>query len=370
MARPWTLAPLALLLAGCGSEEPATLSGVAPPAHTGPALPVVPPLSVPLVGPLPAPPLATGDGWHTDFARAFTDGLVIERPEEKLRIEVAEAGELSFEEEDRVRVMDPLGVAEPVELPIRVPIGGYRIQVSRVHIVPRDGSAPGTEIAAARMIIGKGRAKTWRWVGDYAVDSGLGAFLSHRAAEALARRRPELAQRMANAVERDPLVAMVMATRPAAPTDLAFFPAGAGDRAAEVYVGLDAEGLGVEIVADFQVLLQPVEAVHLFQNPAIWPPGLLPEPELEALGIEVRRAHPGETVPATGAPVWIAIDARSIARDARMGFPRVQARDTAGDPVPIDIATEGYRIWVPMSSIEGKDIATLAVIVQIGVEPL
>ena len=68
-------------------------------------------------------------------------------------------------------------------------------------------------------------------------------------------------------------------------------------------------------------------------------------------------------------PCWVAIDARSIARDPRIGFPRVECRDGEGRVLPIEPVTEGYRLWLPPPP-DGLDVASLAVVLQMGVKAL
>lgn len=365
--RTWSLAPLALLLAGCGSdaapEAPAQLD-----LATGQPLRAVT-LTAPSLGPLPAPPKGTGEGYRTDFARAFTHGLVIEREGERVHVAVRELGTLAFEQAGPLLVDDPVGPDRPAELPVKLPPEQYPVQVSRVRIVPTDGGPAVEQIAAARILVGRGAPTAWHWIGQYATDSGLGAFLTPAADEALQARRDAITQRIVQALEADPAGAAVLATRPAAPADLAFFPAGPGEGSVEVYVGVDDQGHPVQVVADFLVLVEPDEVVVEIRDPTVWPPGLLPAPELEELGIELRRAHPGEAIPTTGAPCWIAIDARSIARDPRIGFPRVQCRDSGGRALPVEPVTEGYRLWLPPPPDE-LEVASLAVVLQMGVKPL
>ena len=365
--RTWSLAPLALLLTGCGSdasnEAPARLD-----LTTGQPLRAVT-LAAPSLGPLPAPPTGTGDGYRTDFVRAFTHGLVIEGEEERIHVAVRELGALTVQEAGPLLASDPVGPDRPVDLPVKLPPEAYPVQVSRVRIEPRDGGAPVDQVAAARILLGRGAPTAWHWIGQYTTDSGLGAFLSPTAAEALQARRDALTQRIVQALEADPAGAALLATRPAAPTDLAFFPAGPGEGSVEVYVGVDDQGRPVEVVADFLVLVEPDEVVAEVRNPTIWPPGLLPAPELEELGIELRRAHADETIPTTGAPCWVAIDARSIARDPRIGFPRVECRDGDGRVLPLEPVTEGYRLWLPPPP-DGLDVASLAVVLQMGVKAL
>lgn len=365
--RTWSLVSLALLLTGCGSPAPA-----AEPAQldlaTGQPLRAVA-LSAPSLGPLPAPPKGTGEGYRTDFARAFTHGLVIERDEERIHVAVRELGALAVDQAGPLLATDPVGPDRPVELPVKLPAEQYPVQVSRVRIEPRDGGAPVDQVAAARILVGRGAPTAWHWIGQYSTDSGLGAFLTPAAGEALQARRDAITQRIVQALEADPAGAAVLATRPAAPSDLSFFPAGPGEGSVEVYVGVDDQGRPAEVVADFLVLVEPDEVVAEVRDPMVWPPGLLPAPELEELGIELRRAHPGEAIPTTGAPCWIAIDARSIARDPRIGFPRVECRDLGGALLPVEAVTEGYRLWLPLPP-EGLDVARVAVVLQIGVKPL
>lgn len=364
--RPWSLATLALLLTGCGSEapqQPVQLDLV-----TGqPVRTVV--FNRPMLGPLPAPPMGTGMGYRSDFVRAFTDGLIIDLPGERITVSVRDAGTVTFSEPGPLMVDDPVGPDVPVELPLKLPAEQYPVEVSRVRIEPKDGSPPIEQIAAARILVESGTAVDWHWIGQYGLESGLGSFLAPTAAEAMRTRQDAITAAIVSALEDDPLAAQSIGTRPAFPADLCFFPAGVGEGSVEIYVGVDADGKPVEVVADFLILVEPEEIVAEIKDPGGWPPGHLPAPALEELGIIVRRAHPDEAIPTTGAPCWIEIDARSIARDPRIGFPRLKLRDADGTPLMMEPVTEGYMLWLQPPP-DGLVIGQLAIVLQMGVKPL
>jgi len=360
---PPSLLALALLLPGCGG------SSAAPTPALDLESPAAPPaIRFPTLGPLPAPPIGTGAGFRSDFVRAFTDGLQIERPGERIEVRVQAIGSLQLDEAGGLHAGDPMGPDLPLALPVRLPAAAYPVEISRARFQDADGRSE-ERVAAARVRFDAAAPVDWRWAGQFTLSSGLCAFLSPAAAQALSSASARLHAAILRAVEADPLAAELLATRGMGPTDLAFCPAGDGEGSVELYVGVDAEGNPVEVVADFLVLVEPDEAIATITKPAGWPPGILASPLLEELGIELRRAHPGETVPTTGAPCWMAIDARSIARDARIAFPRIQAWDADGQPVELVQTTEGYRIWLPEPPEAGA-IARLEIVLRVGVKPL
>lgn len=346
----------ALLLPGCGATaEP----GAGSPAE----LPAPAPLA-PSLGALPAPPPGTGDGFRSDFRRAFTHGLIIERDGERVEIAVLHLGLLQVRQGGALSAGDPLGAEPPLPLPLRVPAAAYPVELSHARFVDAQGRAE-ERIAAARLRLDAAPPVAWRWAGQYPLSSGIGAFLGPGAGDVLPERGARLHAAILEAVERDPAGGGLLAV--AAEADLAFFPAGEGEGSVELYVGVDKDGHPVELIADFQVLVEPDEVEARVKDPAAWPPGILPAPVLEELGIELRRAHEGETIPTTGAPCWIAIDARSINRDARFGFPRVRAWDAEGRELELKTVTEGYRLWLPPPATPP---AALAVVLQVGLKPL
>lgn len=363
MRGPTSLLALALLLPACGSSSSSAPAGL---DLDRPANP--PETRFPSLGPLPAPPLGTGEGFRSDFVRAFTDGLMIEHGDEQVEIIVQSLGSLQFEEAGALLAGDPMGPDAPLTLPLRLPPAEYPMELSRARFHSPDGSVE-ERVAAARVRLDAAPPVQWRWAGQFSLSSGLCAFLAPTAARVFSTSAASLHAAILRAVEVDPLAAAVLPARASGPTDLGWCPAGEGEGSVELYVGVDAEGHPVEVVADFLILVEPDEEIATFTRPAAWPPGILPSPSLEELGIELRRAHPGEAVPTTGAPSWIAIDARSIARDARIGFPEVRAWDADGNPIELTKTTEGYRIWLPEPH-DPQAIARLEVVLRVGVKPL
>lgn len=358
-----SLLALSLLLPGC--EGRSAVPG-APLELERPAAPSE--IRFPTLGPLPAPPIGTGQGFRSDFVRAFTDGLEIEREGERVEVRVQAVGNLHLAQAGGLLAGDPMGPDLPLALPVRLPAAEYPVEVSRARFLSaEDGDEE--QVAAARVRFDTAAAVDWRWVGQFSLGSGLCAFLSPAAAQALGTASASLHSAILRAVEANPLGAELLATQAMGAADLAFCPAGDGEGSVELYVGVDAEGNPVEVVADFLVLVEPDEEIAAIPNPAGWPPGILPSPLLDELGIELRRAHPGESVPTTGAPCWMAIDARSIARDARIGFPRIRAWNADGEHIELIQTTEGYRIWLPEPAF-ASSIARLEIVLQMGVKAL
>jgi len=363
----WSVASLVLLLSACRDDTPTVQPATLDLATGQP--PRVITQTVPMLGPLPAPPKGTGNGYRSDFVRVFTDGLKIDRPDEQITVSVRGVGAVVVAENGPLVADDPLGPDTPLKLPIKLVPEHYPVQVSRALIQPTDGSQGETLVAAARLLVGDGTPVLWHWIGQYTLHSGLGAFMSGSAANALVTRRDALVKAIVTAVQADPNIATSIPTRPAAPADLAFFPAGTGQGSVELYVGVDGSGLPVEVVADFLVLVEPEELVTRVEDPDDLAPGNLHLSGLNTLGIDLRKARPDEVVPLTGAPCWFFLDAQAIARDPRIGFPRIRCVDDQGRPVALLPTTEGYRLWLARPP-DGVVVKALSVVIQLGVRSL
>lgn len=351
-----------LFLSGCG--EPAAAEGAPTPLPAAPVTPVQ-------LGPLPTPPLNAGDGWHTDFRRAFQHGLVIERPDETLHIEVLPLGHLEQEEEGLLYAGDPLAPETDCALPLRARPGRFAVELSRVRIRPRDGSADAVQVAACRLRLREGRASTWRWAGSFGAPHGLVAWISHSAQERVLAPDGAEGRRVRDRLVRPASAHGILATRAEdAAIDLVWCQTGLTDDSFDLYVGLDADGLPIEAVIDLHVLQEPIETIVPIEAPLEEPPGILHLPELEALGITVRRAHPGEVVAATGAPLWFEIDARENRRDPRLGFPEVMAVDDREDEVALNAGNEGFVIWVALPMEGSRAPARLFVAVRTGMRAI
>ncbi|RME26325.1 MAG: hypothetical protein D6798_06975, partial [Deltaproteobacteria bacterium] len=323
--------------------------------------------------PLPTPPLNTGDGWHTDFHKAFHHGHVIERPDETITIEVLSTGDLVLTHPSGLHVGDPIAAHTATALTLTLPPGRYPAQLSEVVIRARDGSAEATAIAASRIKLAEGRAVSWRFAGSFSTDDGIGAWMTDEAHEVLAQGGRDGARaRIGLAASRDGLTNGLASSRydGSGPQDVAWCLTGFGGGDYDVYVGLDADDRPVELVADFQVLLDPVEATGTIEDPYTEPPGIVSLPVLEDIGVTVRRAHDDETASLSGKPLWFEIDARQNRRDPRLGFPEVRGFAPDGQPVPLDVTNEGFRIQVALPA-PGEPIPTrIEVAVRVGFEPM
>ncbi|MCB9781279.1 MAG: hypothetical protein H6742_22115 [Alphaproteobacteria bacterium] len=342
---------LALLLTGCGGEAAAESSSSSADAPATPAGVVL--------GPLPAPPLATGDGWHTDFARAFTHGLEIDHGDERITIAVDHLGDLQADDRRTVATADP-DMEEPVAvLPLTVPQGRFRVELSRAFVRARTGGDSVALAAAMRLRLGTGRATTWDWVAQITASEG-------RVALALVDRETPGVTPIAPSAAVDGVTGL---TGPGGEA-LAFAAAGMGPGAYEVYVGRTAAGEAVEVVIDFRVLLEPTFTEAWLESPAHEPPGILTVPALDEVGVEVRRAQPDEVSATTGNPLWFVIDARQNRRDPRIGFPEVSATDEKGRPVEVRTGNEGFRLWVEEPGPADPIPVRLRVAVRTGFTPL
>lgn len=356
--RTLPLAALCLLLTGCGGEtERDSATTQAQPAR-------------PTLGPLPARPASAGTGGHTDFHKAFTHGTVIDRPMETIHIEVEPVGQVHTTERGGMELGCPLAAHTAIPLPILAPEGAYSVDLSKVTIRAKDGSGQAEQIAAARLRLAPGQAVEWKWAGNFGSEGGVAAFMSPAAAEVLAQGESSpFYRRVTVASTRDGLVSGVLSSQEGAPSDIAWTHTGLGDGSFDVYVGLDADGAPVEVVADFQILLEPDELIVFLEAPAQEPPGIIPLAELDALGITVRRAHPGESTPLGGDPLWFEVDSRENRRNPALGFPEVVALDAEEREVRLLSGNAGFTLWIAVPP-DAERIARLAIAVRTGFKPL
>ncbi len=362
--RTLPLATLGLLLTGCGDQEAEARADTAPTTTPAPRV---------MLGPLPTPPLNTGDGWHTDFRKAFHHGLVIDLPEETITVEVLSIGELVVEQDTGLHVGDPLAAHTATALTLKLPPGRYMAQLSEVDIRAKDGSAEATGTAACRLKLAEGHAESWRFAGSFGTEDGLGAWMTDEAHEILAQGgRTGARSRIGLAASRDGLTNGLASSHHegAGEPDVAWCHTGFGGGNYDLYVGVDADGRPVELVADFQLLMEPVEAQGTVDDPYTEPPGIVSLPVLDEIGITVRRAHDDETTALSGLPMWFEIDARENRRDPRLGYPEVRGYDAEGAPVPLNITNEGFRIQVALPMTGEAIPARIVFSLRIGFEPL
>lgn len=364
---------LTLLSTGCGeATEEAEHTRRPVPSRTKP------PPAHPELGDLPSPPRGTGEGLHTDFARAFTDGLVIDRGRERLTVTVVDAGRLQVGS-GVLLVGDPGWVGGLQALPIGVPKGKYRVQLSRVRGEDKDSGEAGERIAAMRLLLGKGQAVRWLYLASIGVDTGSAAFMTPTAADVLERQQDAAAQRyerrlhgddapepadtidgrLQASFSQDMLAPVLLQSHPRGPHNFVACSSGLGDGSYDVYVGLDAAGALVELAVDFGVLLEPVEDQVVIEDMAELPPGPIDLGPLGDLGIKADRGRQTET--------WLTIDASSIWGDPVHGSPEIVIEDR-----------HGQRVF-PMSSMQGghhhidaprDEHARVIITVKVGVKPL
>lgn len=367
-----TLILLALLLTGCGQSADDGTADRASPTRSRP------PPAHPELGNLPAPPPGTGEGLHTDFARAFQDGLVIDRGEELLTVHVVDAGRMDVGS-GVLLVGDPGWVNSLVELPLGVPRGHYGVQLSRVKGQDKASGEAVERIAAMRLLLGSSPARRWLYLASVAVDTGSAAFLTPTAAEVLTTQQKTAAARYERRLQgdeapeptdsidgrlqavfgRDLLAPALLQSHPRGPHNLVACSSGFGDGRYDVYVGLDERGSPVEVVIDFRVLLEPVVDEVVIEDMDLVPAGHIDLGPLSDLGIKAWRGRPAED--------WLTLDASAIWEDARYGNPEVVVEDRRGTRLHPNATMQGghHRIDRP-----DQAHARVRISVQVGVRPL
>lgn len=365
----------ALLLSGCGPRAGVETT---PAAGSAPSPRALPATGRAELGRLPPPPPGTGEGLHTDFARAFQDGLVIERPEERLEITVHQGGRLEVGA-GSVLVGDPGYAPSLKTLPLTIPRGSYAVQVSQVRARSRRGEA-GERVAAMRLLLGPAPARRWLYVDTIAVDSGSAALLTPSAAEVLAqeqaraqdlyRRRLQgedvqpppdsVDARLQAAFQADMMAAVLLQSHlPRGPVNIAACSSGFGDGSYDVYVGLDESGVPVELVIDFRVLLDPVMAEVLIPDMDAVPVGPIPLGPLAEHGLRAWRG--GRYDP------WLLLDASALWNNPLYGAVQIEVESPEGRPLHADSTMQGgiHRLAAPQSPRP-----RLRIRVQVGVRPL
>lgn len=363
---------LALLLTGC-AESTATEPG----RTAAPGKPRLPPPH-PELGALPAPPPGTGEGLHSDFRRAFQDGLVIDRGEETLTVRVVDGGRLDVGS-GVLLVGDPGWAGGLVELPLGIPKGHYPVQLSRVRGQDKQSGETIERIAAMRLALGSGGARRWLYLASISVDTGSAAFLTPTAAEVLSTQQrsaaaryerrlqgddaPEPADsidtRLQAAFSKDLLAPVLLQSHPRGPHNLFACSSGFGDGSYDVYVGLDEGGSPAEVVVDFRVLLEPILEEVTIPDLQALPAGRVALGPLEALGLVAWRGRPTED--------WLLLDASAIWNDPRFGSPEVVVEDLTGARMHPNTSMQGgiWRLERP-----GDGHVRVRISVQVGVRPL
>lgn len=370
---PARLAFFALLLSGCG--QPAALEES--PSQAAPKRSAPPP-SRPELGRLPSPPPGTGDGLHTDFRRAFQDGLRINRADESLQIRVHQGGRMEVGS-GVLLVGDPGYVSSLVELPLGLPKGSYPVQLSRVQALAHSGETV-EQVAAMRLLLGERPAVRWLYLASVHVDTGSAALLTPTAAEVLKTQKAQTTERLRRRMQgeevadppdsidlrlqqgfgQDLMGAVLLQSHlPRGPVNFAACSSGFGDGSYDVYVGLDDGGIPAEIVIDFRVLLDPIVDEVLIPDMDVLPPGPIALGPLEGHGIRAWKGGPYDP--------WLLLDASTIFADARFNGVEIQVQDPHGQRLHPDSTMQGgiHRLAPP-----GVAHARLHLRLQVGVRPL
>ncbi len=279
---------------------------------------------------------------HTDFGRAFTAGRIIERAQERLRIEAVKLGALELGAEG-LWIFDPGFARRGVPLDL-LPPGSYRVEASIVHATSDESGRESRVVAALLAIAGQGEVVRWVDAGTVSCDSGWISLSTSAEAQAPV---PE---------SEDTLHTW----RPGIASCLA----GYGDGGYGYFVGYDAADRAVACAVDFFILVAPKEALIPLPLSGFDASASLSSPALEALGLKFEVPPLGTL--SDGQPVWMVLDARGRQSAEVTNF-ELRAWDAAGAPVFVGHSAQGLR-WTffrPEPSIGRLELA-----LQTGVEAL
>ncbi|NOY28125.1 MAG: DUF4241 domain-containing protein [Oligoflexia bacterium] len=315
---------------------------------------------------------------HTDFQRAFTDGLTIDQGDELLRVSVVKAGRIQIHG-GTVLVGDPGWVKGLETLPVGIPRGKYQAELSRVRSQDQQTGEVGERVAAMRLLLGKMPAARWLYLATVAVDTGAVAFLTPSVADLLERQQQEAAQRYEHRLHgdddpepedsidtrlqqgfaRDLIAPVLLQSHSHGPFDFVACSSGFGDGRYDVYVGLDERGEVVELVVDFAVLLEPIFDQVIIEDIDALPPGAIDLGFMEDLGIHADHGRPTET--------WLAVDASALWDDPLRGRPEIIIQSPDGQRLypPSSMVAGHHRIDAP-----GVRHAQVTIKVRVGVKPL
>jgi hypothetical protein len=200
---------------------------------------------------------------HTDFEKAFTDGLSFnERGGQRDVLHVQRAGVLDVPS-GRLVVCDPLSDARLRTFLRMVPAGRYPVLLSRW----KSEALRDERIAAAQVLFSEAPAVRWELAlreGDdvqklrrksdaaFPVDSGNGCFMDADRARAWTSRNAEAREELVNSARGDTRDVFVLG--PASAAEVVGFSTGFGDGWYRSWWGLDAADAPVALVADFHLL--------------------------------------------------------------------------------------------------------------------
>jgi len=274
---------------------------------------------------------------------------------------------------------DPGWAKGALPLPLRLPRGSYRVQLSRVRCEDRITAEVIERIAALRLRLVDAPAVRWVHIATVAVDTGAVALMGPLAHAALVTEQKAAAQRYTRRLQGDLvpeptstieahiqailagdlLAPLAVATRPRGPVDLVGCSSGFGEGSYEVFAGLDPAGLPVEVVIDFRVLVEPMEQVIIIPDPASLRPGPVRDAQLAALGIHAVRGGPTEP--------WLMVDCSALWDQAHLGLPEIRLEDEAGQPIEAPCSMQGGHFHLDLPR---KVPARLRLVVPVGLRPL
>ncbi|MFO0723477.1 MAG: hypothetical protein U1E65_06840 [Myxococcota bacterium] len=277
---------------------------------------------------------------HTDFARAFQAGLVIDRGFERLELKPEELGTLTVGPEG-LWVFDP--GFDRVDPPIdSLTHGKYLVTAAVVEASAKEGGGARRVVAALRAALTGSKVVRWVDQGTVSCDGGWIAMSTRADTEALT---PEDE-------------AVLHTTGP----EIASCLAGYGDGGYGVFLGFDAADRAVACAVDFFVLVSPRELV--VPLPTALSPGPLRLPALEALGVALEVPPPGTME--DGQAVVLVLDASRRVSPEVTSF-ELRAFDAGGGQLFVGYSAQGDR-W-SFTKPDGA-VARMEVFLQAGVEAL
>lgn len=263
---------------------------------------------------VPEAPPGTGQGEHTDLWRAFEARTVVVGGVSR-QLTTASLGEIEIQGEgtSALHVGDE---ASREVLPLRVPSGQYPVEAS---VLEGSGDEPKV-VAAIRLSLAKGVPRRFAYLGSFATQGH--ALLCGDVADA----------QLTAGAARDVMVRMQAGTQHffthatgESEPDLAVCQSGYGEGTYDAFVGLDDDGMPVQVVLDFQVLVEPIEAS--FDLGDVLALGASP---LEVAGLSERGVKVARLV---GGDVDISLDSASVSADPTIGGFELLWYDDEGEPM-------------------------------------
>ena len=207
---------------------------------------------------------------HTDFARAFHDGLELELDSGQVTMHCHHIADL-VAPSGSIVACDPLVVPEQDPFTTQIPPGRYPVILSVVHFHNNDDE----RVACAMLRLSEQTPMTWEmatrpgqevsaleegYIFGYGVDSGIGCFMDAATARALIKKMDEqydYFETIIAELEKTYVHTWSWANitlDPVTGANLVCFSSGLGDGRYASYFGYDGEGTIACLVTDFAVL--------------------------------------------------------------------------------------------------------------------